>query len=137
MKQAPQSTANYQMSAKSVTRLGSYEHLKVRPIHLDLYIVRNTSSLISEPNSMIIGAITQSYDAPPPPPPKLMVQKSPCQIGLRGYIYIYRIGKIRYTYRIGKMSITCTIFICQSICVKIPDWTFVICAVSLSCMKKN
>ena len=35
------------------------------------------------------------------------------------------------------MLITCTTFICQSICVKIPDWTFVICTVSLCFMKKN
>ena len=35
-----------------------------------------------------------------------------------------------------KMMITCTTFICQSICIKIPDWIFIICAISLSFMKK-
>ena len=76
-----------------------------------------------------------------PPPPQLMVQKSPCQIGLRGYVLDKILSdsisnKYIYIYRIKKMLITCATFIRQSICVKIPDWTFVICAVSLCFMKK-
>ena len=31
--------------------------------------------------------------------------------------------------------ITCTTFIFQFVCVKIPDWTFIICAISLRFMK--
>ena len=72
-------------------------------------------------------------------PPQLTVQKSPCQIGLRGYVPDKILSDSisnKYIYRIEKMLITCTTFICQSICIKIPDWTFVICAVSLCFMKK-
>ena len=60
------------------------------------------------------------------PPPQLKVQKSPCQIGLRGYVPDKILSdsicnKYIYIYRIEKMLITCTTFIRQSICVKIPD----------------
>ena len=54
----------------------------------------------------------------------MMVQKSPCQIGLKDYVPD------------ENMMIICTTFICQSICVKISDWTFIICAISLCFMKK-
>ena len=79
---------------------------------------------------------------PPPPPPPADGSKSLCQIGLRGYVPDKILSdsifnKYIYIYRIEKMLITCTTFICQSICVKIPDWTFVICTVSLCFMKKN
>ena len=83
------------MSVKSVKRFGSCEHLKLRLLHWLKYrlwrhnyvivvtsqtfvtIVWNTSSLISVSNSMIIRAITQSYDGGPhaPPPPSWWFKK--------------------------------------------------------------
>ena len=140
-------------------RFGSYEHLKVRPIHRLKYrlwchnyvivvisqtfvtIVWNTSSLISVPNSMIIRAITQSYDGGPscPPLPSADGSKKPMSnrverlCSRQNFLWFNEGAFLTNIY----MLITCTTFICQSICAKIPGWNFALCTVSLCIMKKN
>ena len=91
LKQAPQNTSKYQISAKSMKGFGSYEHMKFRPMRRLKYklwshnyvivvtsqtfllplcsTVHNTSSLIPVPNFMIIGAIsTKLWWGPSCPP---------------------------------------------------------------------
>ena len=143
------------MSVKSVKRFGSYEHLKFRPVHQLKYrlwchnyviVLTFTNFCYHFVEYIMLGICAKFYDHRSKhkivkAPPTADGSKKPMSNGVERYVPDKILSdsisnKYIKIYRIEKMLITCTTFIRQSVCIKIPDWTFVICAVSLSFMKK-